>query len=107
MANRRNPTRYSLLAIRYSPFAISRLAGGILPRLRDLHLGVGHHQSAFVRQRHELEAHIDRAHRAVGAAAVNAGIKAALAAFFYDFLIDFEDFGFLPYDFWHQSIGDA
>src|SRR5258708_9353062 len=107
MANGRNPTRYSLLAIRYSPFAISGLAGGILPRLRDLHLGVGHHQSALVRQRHELETHVDRAHRAVGAAAVNAGIKAALAALFYDFLIDLEDFGFLAVEFWNQSIGEA
>src|SRR5437764_15482020 len=70
----------------------SRLAAGILAGLRDLQLGVGHHQSAFVRQRHELEAHIDRTHRALGAAAVNAGIETALAALLHDLLIDLQDF---------------
>src|SRR3954451_3710661 len=44
--------------IRYPPFAIrigSRLAGGILPGLVDLHLGVDRHQADLVRQRHQLE----------------------------------------------------
>src|SRR3954470_11863256 len=59
---------YSLFAPRYLRLAVRILAG-----LRDLHLGVGHHQSAFVGQCHELEAHIDRLGRADRAAAVNAG----------------------------------
>src|SRR6266481_9242065 len=96
--------RYSsLFAIR----VLSRLAAGILAGLRDLHLGVGHHQSAFVRQRHELEAHIDRAHRALGAAAVNAGIEAALAALPHDLLINLQDFRLLAVELGHQPIGEA
>src|ERR1700738_1887181 len=101
---------YSLLPIRYSLFAIrilSRLAGGILAGLRHLHLGVGRHQSAFVRQGHELEAHVDRARRALGAAAVDAGIEAALAAFLDDLLIDLEDFRLVAIELRHQPIGEA
>src|SRR5882672_4875326 len=85
----------------------SRLAAGLFPGLVHLHLGVGHHQSAFVRQRHELEAHVDRAHRAIRAAAVNAGIEAALAALLYDLLIDLEDFRLVAVEFWHQPVGEA
>ena len=44
-----------------------RLAAGILAGLIHLHLGVGHHQAALVRKRHQLEAHVDRTYRAVGA----------------------------------------
>src|SRR6266481_8364424 len=96
--------RYSsLFAIR----VLSRLAAGILAGLRDLHLGVGHHQAALVRQRDELEAHIDRAHRALGAGAVDARMQAALAALFYDLLIDLENFRLVAVEFWHQAIGEA
>src|SRR6516225_7492181 len=52
----------------------SRLAAGFFPRLVDLHPCVGRHQSNFIRERHELEAHIDGAYRGVGAAAVNAWV---------------------------------
>src|SRR6266404_5385682 len=66
VANRKiGSIHYSLLPIRHSH--ASRFSAGIFPRLRNLHLGVGHHQPAFVRQRHELESHVDGAHRAVGA----------------------------------------
>ncbi len=67
VANGKNPTpiRYSLFATRY--FATLRLSGGIFPGLIHLHFRVGRHQSAFVRERHELEAHVDGAHCAVGA----------------------------------------
>src|SRR6266481_8474404 len=96
--------RYSsLFAIR----VLSRLAAGILAGLVHLHLGVFHHQSAFVRQRHELEAHIDRAHRALGAAAVNAGIETALAALLHDLLIDLEDFRLAAVELGHLHIGEA
>src|SRR5216684_1206121 len=83
------------------------LSPGNLSGLRGLHLGVGHHQSAFVRQRYELEAHIDRAHRALGAAAVNAGIEAALAALLHDLLIDLQDFRLVAVEPGHQPIGEA
>src|SRR6266496_1922723 len=85
----------------------SCLAAGILAGLRDLQLGVGHHQSAFVRQRYELEAHIDRTHRALGAAAVNAGIETALAALLHDLLIDLQDFRLVAVELGHQPIGEA
>src|ERR1043165_9298649 len=68
-----------------------RLPAGILAGLVHLHLGIGHHQAALVRQRHKLEAHVDRAHRAVSARAVDAGMEAALAAFLDDLLVDLED----------------
>src|SRR6478752_5192658 len=85
----------------------SRLAAGVLAGLRDLHLSVGHHQSAFVRQRYELEAHIDRAHRALGAATVNAGIETALSALLHDLLVDLEDFRLAAVELGHQPIGEA
>src|SRR5882724_10910034 len=85
----------------------SRLAAGILAGLGDLHPGIGHHQSAFVGQRHELEAHVDRPHRAIGAAAVDAGMKAALAALLDDLLIDLENFRLVAVELRHQSIGEA
>src|ERR1700677_2545948 len=80
-----------------------RLAGRFLAGLRDLHLGVGRHQSAVVEQGHELEAHVDRAHRAVGAAAVNAGIKATLAAFPDDLLVNLEDLRLVTIELGHQA----
>src|ERR1700682_2586242 len=85
----------------------SRLAAGILAGLPDLHPGIGRHQSAFIRQRHELEAHVDRAHRALGAAAVDARIQAALAALLHDLLIDLQDFRLLAIEFWDQTVGKA
>src|SRR5712671_1159844 len=102
-------TPYSLFAIRYLPFAIRvlRLPGGLLAGLVHLHPRVGHHQPAFVRQRHEFEAHVDRAHRAVRAAAVNAGIEPALAALFDDLLIDLENFRLVAVELWHQPVGEA
>src|ERR1700745_3687801 len=91
----------SPFATRYSP--VLSLAGGIFPGLAHLHPGVGHHQSALVRQRHELEAHVDRPHRALGAGAVDAGIEAALAAFFHDLLVDLEDLRLVAVELWHQA----
>src|SRR5258705_1711025 len=85
----------------------SSLAAGILAGLAYLHLGVGHHQPALVRQRHELEAHVDRAHRAVGAAAMDAGIEAALAAFLHDLLIDLQDLRLVAVELRHQPVGKA
>src|SRR3979411_2794387 len=98
-------TRYSLFPIRYSP--LSRLATGIFTGLVPLHFGIGHHQAALVRQRHELEAHVDRAHRALGARAVDAGVKAALAAFLDDLLVDLEDFRLVAIELRHQAVGKA
>src|SRR6185503_1766377 len=96
-----------LLATPYSCLRFLRLAGGILPGLVHLHLGVGHHQPALVRQRHQLEAHVDRSHRALGAGAVDAGMKAALAALLDDLLIDLEDFRFVAVELRHQAVGEA
>src|SRR3954453_915508 len=53
----------------------SRLAGGILPGLVDLQLGVGRHQADLVRQRHQLETHVDRARGTFGATAMDAGVE--------------------------------
>src|SRR4029079_15522988 len=99
-----------LFATPYSPFATRdflRLAGGILAGLIHLHLGVGHHQAALVRQRHQLEAHIDRAHRAFGARAVDAGMEAALAAFLDDLLVDREELRLVAIELRHQAVGEA
>src|SRR3984957_8837289 len=99
---------YSLFATPYSPFAASsRLAAAFLAGLVDLHFGVGRHQAALVRQGHELESHVDRPHRAVGAGAVDAGIEAALAAFLDDLLVDLENFRLVAVEFRHQPIGEA
>src|ERR1700737_447944 len=95
-----------LLTMRASWRNALRLAARFLPRLRDLHFRVGRHQAALVRQGHELEAHIDRAHRAVGAAAMDAGIEAALAAFPHDLLVDLEDLRLLAVELRHQPIGE-
>src|SRR5215216_2133244 len=100
-------TLYSLFAIPYSLFASLRLPARILAGLVHLHLGVGHHQAALVRQRHQLEAHVDGAHRAVGAGAVDAGIEAALAALLDDLLIDLENFGLVAVELRHQAVGEA
>src|SRR5436189_5281052 len=70
----------------------SRLAVRILAGLRHLDPGVGRHQAALVTPRHELETHIDRFRRTRCAAAVNAGINAALAALLHELLIDLEYF---------------
>src|SRR5229473_8615465 len=86
---------------------VLRFAARFLAGLRDLHLGVGHHQSALVGQRHELEAHIDRAQRAVGAAAVDAGIEPALAALLHDLLVNLENLRLVAVEFWDQAIGEA
>src|SRR5260370_14888907 len=84
-----------------------RLTAGIFPRLRDLHLGVGHHQSAFVRQCHEFKTHVDGAHRAFGTATVDAGLNAALAALFHDLLIDLEDSRPVAIEFGAGALGEA
>src|SRR6202012_2212197 len=84
-----------------------RLAAGILAGLVHLHLGVGHHQPAFVRQRHELEAHVDGAHRAFGTRAMDAGIEVALAALLDDLLVDLEDLRLIAVELRHQAIGEA
>src|SRR4029077_12937710 len=55
----------------YSLFAFLRLAAGVLAGLVHLHLGIGRHQAALIRQRHQLEAHVDRTHRAFRARAVD------------------------------------
>src|SRR5665213_4025330 len=83
------------------------LAAGLLAGLRDLHLGVGHHQSAFIGQRHQLETHVDGAHRAVGAAAMDAGMEAALAALLDDLLVDLEDLRLVTIELWHQTVGET
>src|SRR6476469_4438960 len=100
------------IALLHSPFAtrnsrILRLAARLFPRLVHLHLGVGHHQPALVRERDELEAHVDGAHRAVGAGAVNARMEAALAALLHDLLVAFQNFRLVAVELWHQTIGEA
>src|SRR6516225_5661121 len=101
MANR------SLFATHYSLFALLRLSAGVLPRLRHLHFRIGHHQSAFIRERDKLETHVDGAHRALGAAAMDTGVEAALAAFLHDLLVDPEDFRLITVELRHQSIREA
>src|SRR4051812_48606170 len=85
----------------------SGFSAGFLARLADLHLGIGHHQADLVRERHQLEAHIDGAHRAFGAAAMNAGIETALAALADDLLIDLQDLRLVAIELRHQTIGEA
>src|SRR3954451_20284101 len=97
------PIRYSLFAIR----SFLRLAGRFLAGLVDLHLGVGLHQAALVRQRHELEAHVDRAHRAVRARTVDPRMQTALAALLDDLLVDLEDFRLVAIELRHQAVGEA
>src|SRR5450631_876554 len=97
---------YSPLPIRYSHLLL-RFAARILAGLRDLHLGVGHHQTALVGQGHELEAHVDRAQRAVGAAAMDAGMEPALAALLHDLLVNLENLRLVAIEFWHQAVGEA
>src|ERR1700722_180312 len=99
----------SLYPIRHSPLAIRllSLAAAFLAGLVHLHLGIGHHQAALVRDRHELEAHVDGAYRAFGAGAVDAGMEAALAAFLHDLLVDLEDLRLVAVELWHQAIGEA
>src|SRR5690242_19252165 len=63
------------LATSHSLLAFSSLAARILAGLIDLKPRIGRHQADLVRQRHELETHVDGAHRALGAAAVNAGVE--------------------------------
>ena len=94
-------TPHSLLA----PF--SRLAARILAGLVHLHLGIGHHQPALVRQRLELETHVDGAHRALGARAVDARMQAALAALLDDLLIDLENFRLVAVELWDQALGES
>src|SRR6187402_1489009 len=84
-----------------------RLSAGLLAGLVHLHLGVGHHQPALVRERDQLEAHVDGAHSAVGAGAVDARIEAALAAFLDDLLVDRENLRLGSIEFWFKSIGEA
>src|SRR6185503_4283359 len=96
-----------LLATPYSRLRFLRLAGRVLAGLVHLHLGVGRHQPDFVRQRHQLEAHVDGPNRAIGTGAVDAGIEAALAAFLDDLLIDLEDFGLVAVELRHQAVGEA
>src|SRR6185295_3517271 len=96
-----------LLATPYSRLRLLRLAGRVLAGLVHLHLGVGRHQPDFVRQRHQLEAHIDGAYRAFGAGAVDTGVEAALAAFLDDLLIDLQDFRLVAVELRHQAIGEA
>src|ERR1700750_297291 len=95
---------YSLLATHHSP---SSLSPRILPRLAHLHLGIGHHQANLVGERHQLEAHVDGACRAFGAAAMDAGVEAALAAFADDLLIDLQDLRLVAIKLRHQAIGEA
>src|SRR5450756_1171 len=83
------------------------LAAGFFTRLCDLHLGIGRHQPALVRQGHELEAHVDGAHGALRAAAMDAGIEAALAAFLDDLLVDLEDLRLVAIELRHQAVGEA
>src|SRR5436190_21099488 len=84
-----------------------RLSAGLLAGLVHLHLGVGHHQPALVRERHQLEAHVDGAHSAVGAGAVDGRLEAALAAFLDDLPVDREDLRLGSSEFWLLSIGEA
>src|SRR5258708_5454467 len=84
-----------------------RLAVRILAGLRNLHLGVGRHQSAFVRQRHELEAHVDRFRRTNRATAVNARKNTALAAFLYELFVDLHDLGLFTVELRHKTVGEA
>src|SRR6476469_418177 len=101
----------SAIATSHSPFATPysrlRLAAGILPGLPHLHLGVGHHQPALVRQGHELEAHVDRSHRAVGAAAMDTGIEPTLAALFHDLLVDLQDLRLVAVELRYQAVGET
>src|SRR5216110_156473 len=92
---------------RRSRLSRSCLAVGILAGLRHLHPGVSRHQAAFVRQRHELETHIDRFRRTCRAAAVNARINAALAALLHELLIDLQDFRLFTIELRHQTIREA
>src|SRR3954451_5965881 len=95
--------RYSLLPTRHS----LRLAAGLFPGLRNLHAGIDLHQPDLVRQRHELEAHVDGADGAFGAAAMDTGIEAALAAFLHDLLIDLEDLRLVAVELRHETIGET
>src|SRR2546429_4945288 len=102
----------TLLSTPYSPFATrysraSSLPARILAGLVHLHPGIGRHQPDFVRQRHDLEAHVDGAYGTFGAGAVDAGIEAALAALFDDLLVDLQDFRLVAVKLRHQAIGEA
>src|SRR3954469_1607927 len=80
------------------------LPAGVLAGLVHLHLGVGHHQPALVRQGDELEAHVDGAHGAIGAGAVDARVEATLAAFLDDLLVDLEDLRLGPIELRLETI---
>src|SRR5207249_37007 len=102
----------TLLSTPYSPFATrysraSSLPARILAGLVHLHPGIGRHQPDFVRQRHELEAHVDGAYRTLSAGAVDARIEAALAALLDDLLVDLQDFRLVAVKLRHQAIGEA
>src|SRR5579862_5132327 len=84
-----------------------RLAAGVLAGLRNLHPRIGRHQANLVEQRHELESHVDRAHRAVSARAMDAGIQPALLAFLDDLFVDFENFRLFAIELRHEAVGEA
>src|SRR6516165_2114692 len=67
-----------------------RLPAGILAGRIDLHFGVGRHQADLVGQRHQLEAHVDGARRAFGAAAMDSRVELAFVALLHDLLVDLE-----------------
>src|SRR5436305_5366382 len=83
------------------------LAVRILPCLRDLHPRIGRHQPAFVGQRHQLEAHVDCARGTFSAAAMDARVEPALAAFLDDLLINLEDFRLVAIELGYEAIGEA
>src|SRR5690349_3595002 len=95
----------------YSPFAtrysLLSLPAGFLAGRVDLHLGVGRHQADLVRQRHQLEAHVDRTHRAFGARAMDAGVELALLALLDDLLVDFQDFWLGAIQLRLEAIGET
>src|SRR6202012_1156275 len=88
-------------------YRLLRLAAGILAGLRYLHPGIGRHQAAFVRQRHELEAHVDGTHRALNARAVDAGIEIALSAFLDYLLVVLEERRFVAVELRNRARGEA
>src|SRR4051812_6959371 len=97
--------RATLSGLLASCLGVLGLAVRLLAGLGHLHSGIGRHQAALVRQGHELKAHIDRAHRAVRTAAMDAGIEPALAALLHYLFIDLQDFRLLAVELWHQAVG--